>query len=388
MRAFQQNLNPAQEPNRSDPIITAKFNGLSFLIGLFIGVLIVLLLTSCNSIPPIIIEPPPEQITEALPTRTAASTPTRELTPTPTTGYKETAQAAQMIANTAIARADAASRLMVDATMSAEQIELDQARMTEGAEIRAFTLYMGSATAASTSIPATQTERAFQKVIAVGKLMQSAAMMTATANAPNMRRAEIYADYYPTELIVKNIFVILVGLAVVLAFGYLFVTASLQAWRAKRASELAERSESTTWGYEAREQDFGQVCKFKMGERVWQDVIPADTTMLLELGDRVLLGESLAINKWEGRGTSWTRGSFLLLLIFLSNNKLAISPSEKSNSSHRLTNEGKRFLRECVRCNAPPPLFTFLHDVAQATDDDSHMALTHELFAGGEVDAQ
>lgn len=186
-------------------------------------------------------------------TRAAIATPTRAPTATATIGYEATADAAEATAAQAQAAADAANRLMVDATVVSIRATSDEADRQAGFVRLTARADEWTATAAPTAVPMTQAAQATVGARTDGLLAVSAGMLTATREAPTqmvaMANARVQAQAAPmlsaVDMGVRITFIVLalllspgIGLWLVVTGWRAFI--GLRDWRPAEREPEAE----------------------------------------------------------------------------------------------------------------------------------------------------
>lgn len=265
---------------------------------------------------------------------TPGPTATRTVTPSPTVGWQATAVAAQ-------ATADEARRVNAQATAQHEAFELEKIRVTEGAEIREHEKFAGTATAASTSVPLTQTARSVDLTATNAMMTLSAGQLTATHQAPTqvvaMARADLEREWG------------WVNYAAMGALTFFLFALGVFALARSRTADGPMVTYQQTVGAEAvvnddlepiRQDDLTPltgaddphvyvVVKKDNGKGGYAEMryrVPCSNEQLYELAVRVLDdGETLGINNWEGEGTSLTRKAIGILRSYFQEKKLVTS---------------------------------------------------------------
>ena len=313
----------------------------------------------------------------------ATSTPTLE--PTPTIGYLATANAAQHDANaaqsaasTAQANADAANRLLVQATVEHEANLQEQAGWTAEANRQQLLFLEWTATAMPSSYPATQTqvvqEQTKQAVIVTQMAMTIQAPTTIVMMAQAQSQAQmapIYDWIYAFGLIAISVFLLaLAGFLI-----HLFI-------KPVAAPEVKQEQSDSLRDH------FGTVVSVKTAYAGYTSlkrmIIPCTPAMLTELAEGVLIGhKTLGINQWEGiQSETWTRNSYLPMRNFMLYNQFV-----RSAGSGALvpTSEGESFLRAWLDEGIVPPQYKFDPIPPPAKDDIAHDHDSHgENHAVGE----
>lgn len=293
--------------------------------------------------------------------------PTSLFTPIPSADYQSTLDAVQ-------GTAAAVMQLQIGATAAQDERlhewAMAQAEQTRLAQELDLERQRGTATAAPTVIPITQTARMEQMRVENERAALAAAAFTATAQAPDLARdmhaAEMSVYFGVSEIVVR----VAIGLGVL--FGGVGIAFKwLVAWRREQAAaEVDARAESVRWGPQADETRRELVITLKMPSGMRRDVLPVADEMMVEYADRVALGESPAINHFEGGETSWTRETYRALRRWM----LQVSFARVINNRGEieLTEEGKRFFEMVQRAGTTPPLYVFSSVYVQNAGDIAH----------------
>jgi len=246
------------------------------------------------------------------PTIASTSTPV----PSPTVDYKSTA-------DTAIQTADEARRVNAVVTAGYEQRILEQVRITEANNQRAFERERWTATAALTSIPLTASQQAVLNTQIPRQQEMVFAQITATWAAPtqivaiaNAEKAAKFSKSIAISQLIGTWAVIMFIIAIVI---FLFTHPSLKGTNyeidANDEDDAEEEPRKMTIDFENRSHG-------RYGAS--RSVLPLDEVtgpaLLDEFASAILNKEkTLGINHWEGEGTLWTRDIYLPFRAWLRN---------------------------------------------------------------------
>jgi hypothetical protein len=285
----------------------------------------------------------------SLPSATPSAGPsaTATFTPTPTVGWQETAVISQ-------ATADAALRLMVDATAAEDQRIFAQSAWTVTAEAYTHEADMLTAqsnmwtmTAYPTYLPITQTVQARRDIAAATQAADMRTALHATLNAPTqviaMSNAQAQAKY--ADLREKStIFIYFsIGSASVLLSLYLLV--------------IAFRSAPAVHIVAPEEPKFIQPIPFTVkkqdGSTVWTRAeVPCTKEQLVEFADGIInRNMTCSFGMWEGN--KLVHKSLKAIREFLIEHHFA-KLVRGSGGAMDLTAEGEQFLHDTIAHNAPP----------------------------------
>lgn len=311
--------------------------------------------------------------------RTPQPTETASIVPTATIEYQATAHAAETQAYIAQSTADAANRIMVQATNDQQQREhetaMQNADATAQAEANAMIALGWTATAYQTSMPLTATAQVDNMTAIADYKAVTIAQITATAALPTQIVAESNAR---TQAQYGWVFT-LVQLFAIFAIGvFLLFAASFMRWQwmqqDKREYDKTPKGVAESQGFreipdlDEPEPNFIKpeppeekvtvlTVQNETGTTSRQMIVPCKPNQLLELAENTLTkGWSLAINAWEGAETSFTRGTFSKVRSWLQGNKFAISTG---GGALVLTDEGRAFLEAYLNTAVLPTEYEF-----------------------------
>jgi hypothetical protein len=322
---------------------------------IFVVLVIAFLLSSCASTPAqaVNITQSPQAAIE----QTRTPEPTATTTPTATVDYLATAQAAQndaalaqQQAQQAQAEADAAKRLMVDATVTHEAILLSFAQMTQGADVSTQQIAQATMAVAGTYIPMTMQAQDLDRSMARTQVAENIAVRTATAYAPTqislIADAKANAETATARAIIDMVFKFCVSimlLAIPIAL-VIFITN-------KPAGPIINVPNLNI-------HDIPMVVpKGSEPTHTIRADIPCDLDQLLELADGILNSrKTLAFNQWEGTSV---HKSLKEIRAFFMVHKFARVLIGKGGELG-IEADGEAFLRECWSLRSPPPPYTCL----------------------------
>jgi hypothetical protein len=317
---------------------------------IFVVLVIAFLLASCASAPAqaASITKSPQAAIE----QTQTPQPTETIVPTATIDYLATAQAAQndaalaqQQAQQAQAEADAAKRLMVDATVTHEAILLSFAQMTQAADVSTQQISQATMAVAGTYIPMTAQAQDLERSMARTQVAENIAIRTATAYAPTqislIADAKANAETATARAIIDMVFKFCVSvmlLAVPIAL-VIFVTN-------KPAEPIINIPNLNI-------RDIPMVVpKGSEPTHTIRAEIPCDLDQLLELADGILNSrKTLAFNQWEGTSV---HKSLKDLRAFFMDHKFARVLIGKGGELG-IEADGEAFLREVWTNQSPPP---------------------------------
>jgi hypothetical protein len=343
----------------------------------YLGIFLFILLTACGSIPSIGQEPLATHALAATPQNiTPSVTPSETPEPTATIGYQATAIVAQQTA-------DAASRLMVEATAQHEALINEQIGYTAESERQEMQILEWTATAAPSSIPATQTQTYLNDKANATRQSMMITSVVMTQQAPTMiiamAQAETQARFAPINA----------GIYVFAIFSISCFLIGMTVWFLRRPVEMGTQTESEETPEEPYELDLGTVVNVKKNNDGYLStrrmVVPCTPEQLTELAEGLISGEkTLAINQWEGRNTKLTRDTFMAVRNFLQTNQYVRNAGGVGNLA--LTADGEAFFREWREKQTLPPSFEFFPGVDANAPETSHDHENHERNHGaGEV---
>lgn len=322
---------------------------------IFIVLVIALLISSCASAPAMAANITRSPQPNIEPTQTPQ--PTETIVPTATIDYLATAQAAQndaalaqQQAQQAQAEADAAKRLMVDATVTHEAIVLSFAQMTQAADLSTQQVDQATMAVAGTYIPMTAQAQDLERSMARTQVAENIAVRTATAYAPTqislIADAKANAETATARAIIDMVFkfcvsIMLLAIPVALV---IFVTnkptgniINIPNLNARDIPMVVPKGSEPTHTIRAE--------------------IPCDLDQLLELADGILNSrKTLAFNQWEGTSV---HKSLKDLRAFFMDHKFARVLIGKGGELG-IEADGEAFLRECWNNQSPPLPFVCL----------------------------
>lgn len=284
----------------------------------------------------------------------ATATPTIVLSPT--TDYKSTAEVAQAQADIAQATADEARRINAMATAEYMALENERLRMTQQVEQQQFNIAMWTETAAATSIPLTQTQQVIVNTRTAQQRSFAYIQMTATEHAPTqtvaMINAQLHEKYGSLDYGVGIFAKISVGILAVCIGIYLF---KLQ----PKQSEVEEHQDEEPAPEEPVKETIVLV-KHDNGPgslNLQRFVVPCTPKQLTELAAALVQGEkTMAINQWEGNGTSFTRPVILQVRNWARQNNFALATEDNQLAP---TNDFLNFLIGWLDNNRLPDEYKF-----------------------------
>ncbi len=251
--------------------------------------------------------------TQSAITGTATPQPTPSIVPTVTVDYQATLVIAQQTA-------DEARRVNAMVTAEYQQRAQEQLQMTAQFEQRVQEIYSWTATAALTAIPLTATQQSISNTQAVERNQIVIAQMTATAAYPTqiiavnnaMNKATFGKAYY-----VFGMFAIF-SLGVLMLSGVYWIAKNPV--MAKTQPEIEDEGETepaqpetVVWVQSTKDNGAASV----------RHAIPCTPEQLSELAENITQGKkTLAVNKWEGKETLFTREVILRVRSWLRDNQL------------------------------------------------------------------
>jgi len=282
-------------------------------------ILMALMLTGCGAMPVLAQETDTEY-------RTPMPTATASIVPTATIEYQATAHAAETQAYIAQSTADAANRVMVQATNDQQQREheaaMQNADATAQAEANAMIELGWTATAYQTSMPLTATAQVDNMTAIAEYKAVTIAQITATAAYPTQIVAEsnarTQAKYAPVYVFVQVFAIFAIGV-------FLFFTAYMMRWywmredaRATQAAHAASpQGVAEKHGFTPIEEVEPEPSIIHPTELVQQMprverpvtaenlkyTIPSAQEQFDIFAEKLVTGEmALSINKWETSG--------------------------------------------------------------------------------------
>jgi hypothetical protein len=298
--------------------------------------------------------------------------------PTPTIGYQATAIAAQ-------ATADSANRLMVQATRENDQRVFLRESWTATMDEFARRSVAATETAYPRSYPLTATQqRAGILILATSQSIDMTAQ-SMTQAAPTqviaMARARAEAAAAPLDA-----WVFPIG-----SLGIVFFVACMGVFLVRSGRPAPQRSVSPrpatappSIQYEKLQ---GTVVTVKQVTSdgfvsLTTSRLPCDKDQLTELAERVLKGESLAVNKFEGAATLWTRAIFLDMRNWLMARRYIRSTGAGMVT---LMPEGEAFLHAWLEQRALPRGVELMPESPENSMSMSHKHENHGHESGGGV---
>ena len=336
-------------------------------------ILMALMLTGCGAMPVLAQETDTEY-------RTPQPTATQSPIPTATVEYQATAHAAETSAYIAQSTADAANRIMAQATNDQQQREheaaMQNAEGTAQAEANHMIELGWTATAYQTSMPLTATAQVDNMTAIADYKAVTIAQITATAALPTQIVAEsnarTQAKLAPVFAFVQ-LFAIF-GIGVFMLFAAWFMRwywmreDARQAIAAHNASPqgVAERHGFTPIAQSEPEPEFIQPTETVItvrqdhgdgNMRMDKYTVPCTREQLLQVAENVLTkGWTLAINQWESAETLFTRNTFGKLRSWLQSNQFAVSAG---SGTLALSPEGQAFLDAFLNAAQLPTEYQF-----------------------------
>jgi len=273
-------------------------------------------------------------------------------------------------ASTAQAEADAANRLVVEATSAHEQreheIALSNAQGTQQAQSEKMIVYGWTVTAAFTSIPLTQTQ---QSIINTQIPKQQALMsgaLTATKEAPTqmvaMTNAENYSRYWIVDFILR--------MFVFVGMGVFLVGIGAFAFRQRKVQEQEQEVEEENVIDEISQESTETILRIETNHdtafpAMSRMIVPCTPDQFTELVNGVLTeGKTLGINQWEGAESVFTRDEFTPVRNWLLSNKLAQHSSGRG--ALMLTAEGESIFIEWLNSHILPAAYKFENEAENA----------------------
>ncbi len=337
-------------------------------------VISMLLITGCTAMPATTTSPQQVMAGTQQPTqpRTTATPDVSEMTRR--LAAAETAQA------DAQAEADAANRLLVQATNDEQQRRHDAtqaaAQVTAQAQADRMIINGWTATAAQTSIPLTSTAYWINATAITGYSTMQSAAMTATMHAPTqmivMQRAQDNVRYAPVyfaiEVVGKGSLIFFV-----LAVG---IFALLQAHWQRQPKPAEDKAEPSAQRVIPIENHFIVPTDTAPRSQPSRYVLPCTPEQLDELAEETINGKTLATNSW-GRRTSrtWSETQFLKMRYFMQANEMVRSAAAGNLA---LTAAGEGFLRAWIETRALPSPYVFTLETASPAVENSHGHGGHE----------
>jgi len=270
-------------------------------------------------------------------------------------------------AATSQAEADAANRLVVEATSAHEQreheIALSNAQGTQQAQSENMIVYGWTVTAAFTSIPLTQTQQsAINTQVPRQQALMSGAL-TATKEAPTqmvaMTNAENYSRYWMVDFILR--------MFVFVGMGVFLVGVGAFAFRQRKVQEQEQEVEEENVIDEIPQEPTETILRietnhdtaFPMMSRM---IVPCTPDQFTKLVEGVLTdGKTLGINQWEGAESVFTRDEFTPVRNWLLSNRLAQHSSGRG--ALMLTAEGESIFIEWLNSHTLPAAYKFENEV-------------------------
>jgi len=300
-------------------------------------IVIALLVVACSGAnvsfetPPVTTEYRALKSTEILQTKTPIPTATVDSYATSQVALTQVAVALNQAA-IAQATADAANRLVVEATNAHEQreheIALSNAQGTQQAQSEKMVVYGWTVTAAFTSIPLTQTQQSIINTQIPRQQALMAGALTATKEAPTqmvaMTNAENYSKYWIFEFILRMFAFVGLGVFLIGIGIFAFYRRGTQ----KEENAIDELPDELPF---IVPDETRIVMANNYGASfgtTYRTIVPCSPEQLTELATKVLSGEknkTLAINEWEYKDTGLTRKILVRLRNWLQLNRFAES---------------------------------------------------------------
>jgi len=285
--------------------------------------------------PPVTTEYRALQSTTIPQTKTPIPTATIDFNATSQVALSQVAIALNQAA-TSQAEADAANRLVVEATSAHEQreheIALSNAQGTQQAQSENMIVYGWTVTAAFTSIPLTQTQQSAINTQVPQQQALMAGALTATKEAPTqmvaMTNAENYSRYWMVDFILRMFVFVGMGVFLVGVGAFAFRQRKVQV----QEQEVEEENVIDEIPQEPMQQEPVQIETVLRIETNHDTAFPAMSRMIVpctldqftELVKGVLTeGKTLGINQWEGAESVFTRDEFTPVRNWLLSNRLA-----------------------------------------------------------------
>jgi hypothetical protein len=231
--------------------------------------------------------------------------PTITNTPTATVDYMVTAQIAQ-------ATADEARRVNAQATVEYLHFVQSQSNLTAAADVRTQEVAAWTVTAALTSIPLTATQQAAMNTLVPYQQSVLAGQMTATKEAPTqmvaLEQAKVSAQFAAIQARVQIFAMLSLG-AFCLSLAWFLARYPLQRRQDEAQVEPVKEQPVRQSILIQRETDHGD----GFIEREFLPEVPCTPEQLAEFATEITQGrKTMRINHWEGDGTLWIRGQYLL----------------------------------------------------------------------------
>lgn len=258
------------------------------------------------------------------------------------------AQQAQEFARAAQLTSDAANRLLVDATVTHEAIQLSYAQMTQEADRVAIqredmtrVSSVITATAYATSIPLTATQQSLRDSIRTTEV-------ALTVNAPAIKREMVTIELQDTygglayfAQVLASIALLIIPVGMLL---YLFRSKPPKDTEYQETSFISPTPDPLPFVVEPN------------GNRMIRAVIPFPPSQLNALAEGVNNGLTLGINQWQG---TIVHKSIDTIRAFMVHQKFA---KEIPGKAGELIIEpaGETFLQYVVEHRSPPPPFQFV----------------------------
>lgn len=331
---------------------------------------------------------------ETQPAPTHTPKPTRTPDPTATIGYEATIAVAEQarqqaqsdawqagqVAHDAWSTAEAANVQVLSITAQAEQARLEQEGMTAQANADRMVQLSWTATALPTMLPITQTAIQEARTQQAVVLAQMAMTQAAPTMVVAMAVAHTSARMAPVNAWIKVIGLLSISLFCLGAGAFLGVRTYLD-WQARPEQEALVEDASEE---PLPKMNLGTTVSVKHADAGFMSLmtyqVPCTEKQLTELADRVLnRHESLAINRFEGAGTSWTRVAVLRVRSFMQLNRYVKS---MGGGQVDVNGDGEAFLRGWLEEKALPRGMEFAHEIPNLAEGMSHDHENHGPESG------
>jgi len=332
---------------------------------------------------------------------TPAFTPSPMPSATPTVGYQATANAAQTSQAAAQATTDAINRLMVDATEQSNDLtatmQSNSITATSDSDRRAMMILGWTATASDltatakpTVIPLTETRQAYADHVHSTEIAVVVTSMWNTQEAPivaaTMEQVAVNAKYADMNAAVYVFFIAACGVMLIAASFLLIRRGMRNDGSSDEPDEVEietvcdpaviyQKTQGTT--ITVRHVDEGGFVSLTTNS------IPCSEAQLSELAERVLnKNESLAVNRFEGNGTLWTRETFYAMRNYMQVHRYVQSAS---SGMVVLTGQGRDFLRAWLDHQSLPRGVEFSPKTDEKSMSMSHIHEDHAYGRAGGV---
>ena len=234
---------------------------------------------------------------------TATPQPTATIVPSATIDFQQTAIVAQQTA-------DEARRVNAATTAQHEALLMEAIRLTAENDRREFELLMGTATAAATAIPGTQTQRVIDNILIAGQQTLDAAQLTSTKEAPTQMAAIVNVQTYKKFASINAAADVIGKFAIsVFAIGVIVFLFKYPMRTGKSGAAESEISTPEADNLPVHETVVQVQTKRSNGEfSQARLVVPCTPDQLTEFAINITQGKkTMAINQWEGKDTLFTR---------------------------------------------------------------------------------